>query len=324
MNYLTATSHQAVPTPQRLYFLLVPEFSFIAFAAIVEPLRVANRFGGRELYEWILVGRHKGPVKASNGISVETTCGIDEIDTAEMVLVCAGFNPRKYLDPAIRSWLRHLDRQGTTLGTVDTGIYFLADAGLVGQEKLTMHWEQIPMYSEDYPSARVSNELFEITPRRMYCSGGTAGIDMMLHKIMQEHGRELAPAISEQFLLSRIRTASEHQRLEVAARHNVFNKRLSMAIMQMENNIENPIGIDELAAAVHISRRQMERLFKASFGQSPIVFYLGLRLKRARALLRETDLSITDVSVATGFDSVSYFSRAYRNFFNQTPSSERG
>lgn len=308
--------------PQRVHFLLMPEFSFMALAAVLEPLRVANRFGGN-LYEWILVGEQKGPVVASNGILVQATYGIDEVDQAETVLVCASFNPRKYLNPTIRAWLKRLDRQGATLGAVDTGIYSLADAGLVGKEKVTLHWEQIPCYSEEYPGANLSSELFEMSPRRMYCSGGTAGIDMMLHKIMQEHGRQLALSISEQFLLSRIRTPSEHQRLEVAMRHNVFNKRLTTAIMQMENNIENPISIDDVAAITHISRRQLERLFKTAFSETPTSFYLGLRLKRARALLRETDLSITEISVATGFDSVSYFSRTYRTFFKQTPRSER-
>lgn len=312
----------AESAPQRVHFLLIPEFSLIALSAILEPLRVANRFGGN-LYEWVLVGEQQGPVPASNGIMIQTTLGIDEVDGVDTLLVCASFNPRKYLNPAIRAWLRKLERERATLGAVDTGLYFLADAGLVGKEKVTLHWEQIPCYSEDYPGANISSELFEISPRRMYCSGGTAGIDMMLCKIMLEHGRQLALAISEQFLVSRIRTASEHQRLEVATRHNVFNKRLTMAILQMENHLENPISIDDVATLTHISRRQLERLFKSAFGETPTAFYLGLRLKRARTLLRETDLSITDASVATGFDSVSYFSRTYRNFFGQTPRSER-
>lgn len=311
------------PTPQRVHFLLIPEFSFIALAAILEPLRVANRFGGA-LYEWTLVAEQPGPVLASNGIQVQATHGLADVDGADTVLVCASFNPRRYLSPAIRGWLRRLDSQGATLGAVDTGLYFLADAGLVGRDKVTLHWEQIPCYSEDYPGAHISNELFELSPRRMYCSGGTASIDMMLHLIMREHGRQLALAISEQFLLSRIRTASEHQRLEVAMRHQVFNKRLTLAILQMEQHIENPISIDDVAAGAHISRRQLERLFKTSFGATPSGFYLDLRLQRARSLLKETDLSVTEVSVATGFESVSYFSRTYRSVFKQTPSRARG
>ena len=93
--------------------------------------------------------------------------------------------------------------------------------------------------------------------------------------------------------------------------------------MHMENNIETPLSIDLLAANTHISCRQLERLFKSNFNETPTNFYLGLRLNRAQNLLRETDLSITEVSIATGFDLVSYFSRAYRNLFKQTPKSER-
>ncbi|MEP6588268.1 MAG: GlxA family transcriptional regulator [Polaromonas sp.] len=308
--------------PEKIHFLLIPEFSMIALSSILEPLRIANRFGG-SLYEWILVGESMEPVHASNGVAIQVSMSIDQVEEATLVFVCSSFNPKCYLSPAIRSWLRKLDRQGVTLGALDTGIYFLSDAGLVGKEKVTLHWEQIPCYLEEYPNASISTELFEVAPHRMYCAGGTAGIDMMLYKIMQEHDQRLALNISEQLLLSRIRTHSEHQRLEISKRHNIFNKRLATAIMHMENNIEAPLSIDVLAASTHISCRQLERLFKSSFNETPTNFYLRLRLNRAKSLLRETDLSIAEISIATGFDLVSYFSRAYRNLFKQTPKSER-
>ena len=309
-------------TPEKIHFLLIPEFSMVSLSSILEPLRIANRFGG-PLYEWILVGEEMGAIHASNGVPIQVSQSIDQVEQATLVFVCSSFNPNRYLSPAIRTWLRKLDRQQVTLGALDTGIYFLSDAGLIGKEKVTLHWEQIPCYLEEYPNTSISTELFEVSPRRMYCAGGTAGIDMMLYKIMQEHGQRLAIIISEQLLLSRIRPHSEHQRLEICRRHNVFNKRLATAIMHMENHIENLLSIDDLAASTHISCRQLERLFKSSFNETPTNFYLRLRLNRARSLLRETDLSITEVSVATGFDLVSYFSRAYRNLFKQTPKSER-
>ena len=294
----------------------------ISLASILEPMRIANRFGGA-LYEWVLVGEKMGAVLASNGVPIQVSQSIDQIDKVTLVFVCSSFNPNDYLSPAIRSWLKKLDQQQVTLGALDTGIYFLADAGLIGDEKVTLHWEQIPSFVEDYPNASISSELFEVSERRMYCAGGTAGIDMMLYKIMEEHDQQLSITISEQLLLSRIRSQSEHQRLEICKRHNVFNKRLATAILQMENHIENPLSVDELAAQTHISARQLERLFKSSFDETPTHFYLRLRLDRARSLLRETDLSITEISVATGFNLISYFSRAYRNHFKQTPKSER-
>lgn len=308
--------------PQKIHFLLIPEFSMIALSSILEPLRIANRFGGA-LYEWTLIGESGSVVSASNGVSIQVSQCINQVDRSDMVFVCASFHAHRYLSPAIRSWLQKLDRQGAALGAFDTGIYFLADAGLVGSERVTMHWEQIPCFREQYPDISVSYELYETAPKRIYCAGGTAGIDMMLDKIMREHDQQLAITVSEQMLLSRIRTRSEHQRLEIAKRHNIFDKRLATTILHMENNIENPISIDALACAANISRRQLERLFRTSFNETPSNFYLKLRLERARSLLRETDLSITEISIATGFDLVSHFSRSYRNMFNKTPKSER-
>lgn len=315
-------SSQPSRSPQRIHFLLIPEFSMIALSAVLEPLRVANRFGG-DLYEWVLVGKEKGMVPASNGALFQTSSSIHDISQADLVLVCSSFNPRHYQSAQISNWLKQLNHQGSTLGAIDTGIYFLAYSGLVGKEKVTLHWEQLPCFLEEFPDSDISNELFEISPRRMYCCGGTAGTDMMLYKIAMEHGYPLALRISEQFMLSRIREPSEPQRLGVGLRHHIFNKRLASAIAYMENHIENRTNIDDIARKAHISRRQMERLFQTSFGKTPSSFYLELRLKRAQMLLRETNRSITEISVATGFDSVSYFSRSYREFFRQTPRSER-
>ncbi len=307
---------------QKIHFLLVPEFSMIALSSALEPLRVANRFGGA-LYEWVLVAEQKGLVAASNGVAIQATHDISEVSDASHVIVCSSFNPKKYRSDALRSWLRMLDRKGAVLGAFDTGIYYLADAGLVGKEKLTLHWEQIPYFHEEYPHANISVELFEISDRRMYCAGGTACLDMMLHKIAKDHDEKLAIEISEQFLLSRIRHTTELQRLKVARRHNVYSKRLSVAIMLMETHIENLLSVDEVAASAHISTRQLERLFKTCLGDTPSNFYLKLRLKHAQGLLKETDMSITEISIATGFELISYFSRAYRNQFNKPPSSER-
>ncbi len=307
---------------QKIYFLLIPEFSMLALTATIDPLRVANRFQ-KGLYEWILVAETLGPVHASNGIPLYATATLDEVTEPHIVFICSSFNPKRYISPTIRGWLRELDTRGVTLGTMDTGLYFLADSGLIGKEKTTLHWEGIPAFKEDYPNVVVTSELYEVSPRRLYCSGGTAGLDMMLHKIMQEHDPSLAVIISEALLQERIRPPSEQQRLNTAKRHNIHNKRLSIAVALMEENIEHPINIESIAKNTHISIRQLTRLFSVYLNDSPNSFYLKIRLNRARTLLRETDLSITEIGVATGFQFLSYFSRAYRNHFNKTPKQER-
>ncbi|MHA5861042.1 HTH-type transcriptional regulator CdhR, partial [Pseudomonas aeruginosa] len=141
---------------------------------------------------------------------------------------------------------------------------------------------------------------------------GTASIDLMLDLIAQAHGPQLAVQVSEQFVLGRIRPRQDHQRLQVATRYGVSNRKLVQVIGEMERHTEPPLTTLELAERIQVTRRQLERLFRVHLDDTPSNFYLGLRLDKARQLLRQTDLSVLQVSLACGFESPSYFSRSYR------------
>jgi AraC family transcriptional regulator, carnitine catabolism transcriptional activator len=308
--------------PQDFHFLLLPEFSSIGFMSAIEPLRVANRFAG-ELYRWHILSADGGPVAASNGISLNAEGMFDSVRDARTVIVVSGFEPLARYTRAIGDWLKRLDRQGATLGGIDTGSFILAEAGLLADKRVTMHWEASAAFSERYPSIETSQELFEMDARRMTCAGGTASIDMMLDLIARDHGAELAAQVSEQFVLGRIRQRSDHQRMQIAARYGVHNRKLIQVIGVMEQNMEEPLSPDALAESIGVTRRQLERLFCSAMKDTPTHFYLGLRLTRARELLQQTDMSILAVCVACGFESPSHFSRTYRARFNTSPRQDR-
>ncbi|SAL03918.1 GlxA family transcriptional regulator [Caballeronia ptereochthonis] len=311
-----------MPAHQDFYFLLLPEFSSIGFMSAIEPLRVANRFAG-DLYRWHILSTDGGAVAASNGITLNAECAFDEVSDARTVFVVSGFEPLSSYTRAIGDWLKRLDRGGATLGGIDTGSFILAESGLLAGKRATLHWEAAAAFTERYPSIETSQELFEIDTRRITCAGGTASIDMMLDLIAREHGASLAAQVSEQFVLGRIRQRSDHQRLQIAARYGIHNRKLIQVIGIMEQNMEEPLSPDALAESIGVTRRQLERLFCSALKDTPTHFYLGLRLARARELLQQTDMSILSVCVACGFESPSHFSRTYRARFNTSPRQDR-
>lgn len=314
----------AANAPEDIYFLLLPEFSVMGFVSALEPLRVANRFRGN-LYRWHILSTDGGPVTASNGMSLNAEGAFEALASANTLFIVSGFNPLDYYTPALGAWLRKLDRAGTMLGAIDTGCFMLAEAGLLQHQKLTLHWEAISAFLERYPalSPSVTQELFEIDGKRITCAGGTASIDMMLALIGRKHGNELATAVSEQFVLGRIRNQSDHQRMQIAVRYGVHNKKTIQVISEMEQHMEEPLSTDTLATAIGVTRRQLERLFCTHLKDTPSHFYLCLRLDRARQLLQQTEMSIIEISVACGFESPSYFSRTYRTRFNNSPKQDR-
>jgi AraC family carnitine catabolism transcriptional activator len=308
--------------PEQIGILLVPGFSAMAFFSAIEPLRVANRLAGRSLYRWRIYAQGGEAVEASNGMRIlaDALLGTERPPT---LIVCAGFHPERAESKSTLGVLRRFARAGVRLGALDTGTHVLARAGLLEGSRVSIHWEAAPAFREDFPGIEVTGELFEIQDRIFTCAGGTAALDLMLAMIGSRHGAELASAISEQFIHDRIRSSHDHQRMELAARLQVHNDKVLRVIRLMESAIEQVRDLAELAQAVDVSQRQLERLFESALGQSPARYYRELRLTRARDLLRQTSLSVVQVAVATGFNSASTLARAYRERYGRAPRTDR-
>ena len=315
------------PLQQETYcFYLVPGFSAMGFVAAMEPLRVANRLARRPIFAWRLFSADGQPVEASCGMKIAVDGPLDEQASALMsaLILCAGFEPRRGISRSLMAALRRTARRGVALGALDTGAYLLAEAGLIGDQPVTLHWEAVPAFREDYPDVRVTEELFCLGDRLFTCAGGTAAIDMMLERIARRQGPTLARAVSEQFIHSRIRPHEERQRSNLAVRIGSRDPRLIAVIAQMEAEIENPLRLEDMAMGAGITRRQLERLFMAQFGEGPAAYYRNIRLDRARSFLADTSLPLIEVAVATGFSSKSALARAYSQKFGRPPGAERG
>ncbi|MEO0361371.1 MAG: GlxA family transcriptional regulator [Pseudomonadota bacterium] len=305
-------------------FLLVDKFSMIAFASAVEPLRVANRMCGRQVYRWRLAADGGTAVACSNGAQIVPDEALEDVDKDAMIFVCSGLDVNRVDARAILTWLRKQSRRGAAVGALCTGSYILARAGLLDNSRCTIHWENRESFREEFPEIELTNHYFERDGARWTCSGGTAAADMMLHMINADLGREVAAMVMDQLAMTPIRSDEDEQRLSVPARMGVRHPKLTAVIQMMEENIEEPISPAELARIIGMSTRQLERLFRRYLNRSPKRYYMELRLNRARNLLLQTDMTVINVALACGFTSPSHFSKCYRNHFDRTPYRERG
>ncbi|HWA43706.1 MAG TPA: GlxA family transcriptional regulator [Hypericibacter adhaerens] len=310
--------------PERVGFFLVPQFAMLSFASALEPLRSANRLSGRSLYSWHILSKDGGPVLASNGIPMVPEASIEQVPPLDALIVCAGIDAHLYEDRAVFAWLRRMARRPIEIGAISLGAYVLARAGLLDGYRCTLHWENLSGFTEAFPELEVTSELFEIDRDRFTCSGGIAALDLMLQLIQREHGLDLAAAVSEQFIHERIRDRHDRQRMALPARLGVRHPKLLSVVKRMEETLEEPVSCADLAEGVKLSGRQLERLFRKYLGCTPTRYYLDLRLKHARLLLLQTDMSVLDVALAAGFVSASHFSKCYREQFGKTPRGERG
>ena len=307
----------------RFGFLTLPQYSMIALSNALEALRMANRVSGREAYQWAILSLDGDPSVASNGLTLTPTRELTGGAGYDIIFVCGGVNVRQHTTPELLRTLQRLAQGRAALGSLCTGGYALARAGLLNNYRAAIHWEDLSALREEFPRVILSPQLFAIDRDRYTCSGGIAPLDLMLNLIRMHLGDAVAVAISDQFMLERIRDDRDRQHIPLQAQIGACHKTLIKVASLMEANIEEPLSLDELADAVKISRRQIERLFKRHLGSVPTKYYLEIRLRRARELLLMTNMSIMDIAVACGFQSPPHFSKCYRNHFSYPPGQER-
>ncbi|TQM89761.1 GlxA family transcriptional regulator [Roseinatronobacter monicus] len=318
-----ASLHPIDAPHQQFIFLLLDRFSLLAYSAAIEPLRLANRVAGNRLYSWKLISETGDAVTCSNGTQVSATAGLGDICNDAMIVVCGGVDVQRATTPAILSWLRKRARHGNTIAGICTAAWALAKAGLLDGHRATIHWENHNALTESFPEIELNKSVFVISRKRLTAAGGTAPLDMMLTVITNARGADLAHAVADQLIYSSIRTNSDTQRLSIPIRIGVRNSKLARVIELMENHIEDPVSPSYLASEVDISTRQLERLFRRYLSRSPKRYYMELRLERARHLLLQTDMSVINVAIATGFTAPSHFSKCYRAQYQTTPYRER-
>jgi transcriptional regulator GlxA family with amidase domain len=312
-----------VPLPKSKFaFLTLPRYSMIALSNAVEPLRMANTLTGQTVYEWSIASLDGASTPASNGLQLSPTVPLEQLGPVDILFVCGGVRVQEAVSPKILSALRRIAERRVPLGALCTGGYALAKAGLLDKYRATIHWENLSALREEFPRIQLSDQLFSIDRDRFTCSGGVAPLDLMLHLIELKLGARVSQLISEQFIVDRVRDDRDRQYVPLRAQIGVSHESLIKVAQLMEENIERPLSLDEIAGATGLSRRQIERLFKRHLNCVPKRYYLQMRLRRARELLLQTSMPIIDITTACGFQSPPHFSRCYRAQFGCPPSAE--
>ena len=305
-------------------FVLLDNFTLIAFACAIEPLRLANRMAGRTHYEWSVLTETGAPARASNGVAIAADGPLGEVGRETTVVVVGGLGVKRAITRPLLTWLRRAARQGAPIAALCTGPEAMAEAGLLSGRRCTIHWENRDSFEEEHPEIALTQTIYVIDQNRYTAAGGTASADLMLKLIASRHGAALASLVADQMIHTTVRSERDEQRLSIPTRIGARNPKLAMVIHSMEAGIEDPVSPAVLAGNVGMSTRQLERLFRRYLGRSPKRYYMDLRLQKARNLLQQTDMSVINVALACGFASPSHFSKCYRALYKTTPYRERG
>jgi len=301
-------SSLAQELPLRVLLVNAGEPDSLTWSGIVQPLRLAAKMVGPER----LIVDVRSPDKFAGDSQRHWHLVLLVADEAE-----AG------LRPANMRLLAQRCRAAPCWGGVGAGVLWLAEAGVFLGARTALPWSLYPDADPIADQVMLSPHLYEIDGARLSCCGGGASIDFALTLVDLLFGATVQAQVKEVLCVDRVRGQEERQRVALQARFGVLQPKLTEAVTLMEANIEEPLSTDEIAQLAGISRRQLERLFKQYLGSLPSRYYLELRLKRARQLLRDTNHSIVQVGLMCGFSSGSHFSTAFGALFGNTPREER-
>ncbi|WP_442486705.1 GlxA family transcriptional regulator [Halomonas litopenaei] len=322
---------------------LVPKFSMLTLFCLLEPLRVANRFG-RDLFAWRLLSADGEAVTASNGVRIDVDGRLSEVTEADWyqglsskgrLMVVSSYEPEACIGTEDLALLKRLAAHGVWLGGLDTAPFILARAGVLEGYPVALHWESVPAFREEFPELEVRADSYVWEGGRLTGSGGAASIDMMLAWIVTLYGPSLAEAVGRQIVHSRPAEAGVAAPTQDAAggrggasttwvadraSHRALPRGVLRALAVMEANLAQALPIPDICRLAGLSQRQLTRLFVQEFGETPKQCYLNMRLDQAQRILADSRTAVTEVAVAVGFSHLAHFSRAYRKRFGESPS----
>lgn len=320
----TAASVGAAASTLRIGAILTPQFSYMGLALLLEPLTIANWLSQRVLFAWDLFSVDGGPVRATNGLSVDTVRMPGEPGTAATFFVLASFDPKTVArNKRLLTWLRREYAFGSQIVGIETGTEVLAAATLLNGRPAAIHWDNLEGFQENYPAVRATARLYTMDTRVSTCAGATAITDLMLDWIAQRAGADLAREVGLHLIHTHARSPDTEQLRSSTAPIVTTNAQVLEAIRLMKASLGTPLTCAEIASSVRLCKRQFERQFKRHTGLAPVRYFRSLRLGLAHKLLQQTELSVSEVAAASGFRSFEHFSRVYRQQFGRPPSGDR-
>ena len=292
----------------------------------VDAFAVANRFlpEGRR-YRIMTLGVEDGLIRSSCGLQVKADCVLTQAPSdLDLLLVPGG--PDAYDDPhpAIQAWLPDAARNAKRFGAICTGAFLLGRAGLLDGYRCTTHWNYIGRLAQRHPDAKVESEQIYVVDRNLITSGGiTAGIDMALAIIAEDHGKELALEVAKVLLVVMKRQGGQTQFGPLLASVTRDGSPIAKVQAYVVDHIEQQYSVQSMADRVAMSSRNFARAFQRETGLTPMQFVQNARIDHARRLLEGTHLPLKTIATRCGFCTAKYMRKVFCERIGVSPSQYR-
>lgn len=307
----------------RVGFVLARRFTLSAFANFVDVLRLAADEGDRSRpirCSWRVLATSGQPVQSSCGIAVTPDEKLGDPARFDYIVVVGGLiDEIERLDPEYTAFLHRAAKAGVPLVGVCTGAFILHRAGLMNGYRCCVSWFHHEDFLEQFDGLRpVSDRIFVVDRDRLTCSGGASSAHLAAFLIDRHIGRAAAQKSLHIMIIDEAMAADEPQPglpLDLATDDPLVRR----ALLMLQQNMDTPPPVADVAAHLQVSRRKLERHFAASLSLSPSEAFMRVRLSQVRMLLARPDRTVSQIAAETGFCDASHLIRVFREGMGMTP-----
>ncbi len=295
--------------------IVYPNFQSLGLA-VTTVFEYANLNSKEKAYELTIVSEHGGPVRTSEGFSVNTEpLGDGGFDT----LIVTGDNDCRLPSQTLIEFLKRAPERSRRIASVCTGAFVLAAAGLLEGKRATTHWAHVRTFESSYPNVTLDEDRIFVVDGQIWTSAGmSAGIDLALAIVERDLGLETARAIARKMVIYQRRGGGQSQ-FSVLLDMDPKSDRVQMALSFARENLANELSIETLAEAARLSPRQFSRVFREETGQTPAKAIERLRVEAARLMMETSRHPIEVIARETGFGDRERMRQAFLRAFGQSP-----
>jgi len=290
-----------------------------------EAFSIATRFFKGD-YAIELVTPDGEPARCTSGLSLNADRSIDEVRGAIDTLVIAGGigTDAAVGDERVIAWVRGAAKRARRVASVCTGAFVLAEAGLLDDRRATTHWADCARLAERYPQVAVESDPIYVRDGNVSTSAGvTAGMDLALALIEEDHGPEIALKTARALVLFVRRPGGQSQFSAQLTAGPARREPLRDVQAHIAEHPAADLSVPALAARAYMSERNFARAFRAETGMTPAAYVEAARVERARRELETTDLPVQAVAARCGFGTVETMRRAFGRRLGVNPAAYR-
>ncbi len=304
-------------------FILAKRFTLCAFANFVDVLRLAADEGDRSrpiLCKWTVLSDSMDAVSSSCGITVQPKERLGDPTRFDYIVVIGGLmeETASLGAPYVR-FLRQAAEAGVPLVGVCTGAFLLHQAGLLDGYRCCVSWFHHADFLEQFEGLNpVTDQIFVVDRDRLTCSGGASSAHLAAFLVDKHVGRAQASKSLHIMIIDEALQAEKPQP-GITMDFKTRDPMVLRALLLMQQNIDEPFSVAEIARRIGHSKRQLERHFQTALNTSPQAAFLSIRLSLAHHLIKTSEKSISQIAVDCGFCDSSHLSRMFRRRFDCTP-----